>query len=74
MVFQFARIGNDTEAEEFLRWLDETSAVSDYVDTLSGSDLMDVIGAREATGKNYQAEDLRLVCAHAGRVSCRMRN
>ena len=63
MVFQFARVGNDEAAAEFLRKLDEDSPVSKFVDTLSGSDLMDLIGARAADGNSYQAGDLQQVCS-----------
>ena len=63
VVFQFARVGNDKPAEEFLRWLDEESPVSQFVDTLSGNDLMDLIGTRAPDGKGYQAADLQQVCS-----------
>jgi len=56
IVFQFARVGNDKEAEAFLKRLDDESDVKDHVDTMSGNDLMDVIGARKPDG--YTPKDL----------------
>lgn len=41
VVFQFARVGNDEAAEEFLRELDDTSTCRGNVDTLSGKNLVD---------------------------------
>ena len=63
IVFQFARVGNDKEAEEFLKHLGEESSVKDYVDTLSGSDLMTVMGTRAMEGERYTVNDLQMVCA-----------
>ena len=59
MVFQFARVGNDEAAAEFLRKLGEESSVKEFVDTLSGGDLMDLIGTRVTDGTG----DLQQVCA-----------
>ena len=44
VVFQFVSVGNDAEGVKFLRELD-VSSVSKVVDTVSGSDIMDIIGA-----------------------------
>ena len=63
VVFQFARVGDDPAAAEFLRRLAEESSVSELVDTLSAGDLMDLIGARAADGNGYQASDLQQVCS-----------
>ena len=51
------------EAEEFLEHLVERSTVKDYVDTLSGSDLMTVMGTRAKEGEPYRVNDLQMVCA-----------
>ena len=63
MVFQFVRVGDDKDAEEFLRELDDDSSVKDYVDTLSGSDLMELMNLRKAQGINYTENDQRKVYA-----------
>lgn len=59
MVFQFARVGNDYVAAEFLRKLGEDSPVSEFVDTLSGYNLMDLIGMGP---RDFRPEDLQKVC------------
>ena len=46
IAFQFARVGNDRDAKKFLEHLDNKSPVKDYVDTLSGGDLMEIMGMR----------------------------
>ena len=63
VVFQFARVGNDQEGAEFLRNLSEESPVSKLINTVSGGDLMDLIGARAADGRGYQARDIQQVCS-----------
>lgn len=63
MVFQFARVGNDQDAKEFLRKLGEESSVSGVVDILSGNDLMDLVGTRAADG-DFKPEDLQQVCTY----------
>lgn len=64
MVFQFVSIGNDAEGLEFLRGLDEDSSVSQCVDTISGSDLMDLMAMRAAEGRGFEAGDLQKVAMH----------
>ena len=46
IVFQFARVGNDRDGRRFLEHLDNKSPVKDYVDTLSGGDLVGIMGMR----------------------------
>ena len=58
VLFQFARVGNDAEAEKFLKYLDEESYVKDYVDTLSGNDLMDLVGARAGSRAPKDLQDV----------------
>lgn len=74
MVFQFVSVGNDAEGLKFLSELDKSS-VSKVVDTVSGSDIMDIIGARLAHGLGFGSKDLQLVILHPwGELNSRMRN
>ena len=57
-------MGNDKDAKEFLRSLGEDSSVSEFVDTLSGSDLMNLIGPQSADGGDFKPEDLQQVCIY----------
>jgi len=57
VVFQFARVGDDEDAETFLKYLDDESSVKAYVDTLSGSDLMDLMTKHEADGTDFSPDD-----------------
>ena len=63
MVFQFVNVGNDAEGRKFLRELDKSS-ISKVVDTVSGSEIMDTIGARLARGLGFESKDLQLVIPH----------
>jgi len=44
VAFQFARVGSDDDAKKFLQKLDDESKVADYVDTLSGGDIVEIMG------------------------------
>ena len=63
MVFQFARVGDDDEAKRFLKYLDDESSVKAYVDTLSGSDLMNLMTKHEVDGTDFTPDDQVGVCA-----------
>ena len=62
IAFQFARVGNDRDAKKFLEHLDNKSTVKDYVDTLSGGDLMEIMGMRS------KDPDYKLTEKHQRRV------
>ena len=62
VVFQFARVGDDEDAEIFLRKLHDESSVKDYVDTLSGSDLIELMDLQNGGRKDYTENDQRKVC------------
>ena len=63
VVFQFVQIGNDPDLEESLWRLSGKPEFRNCVDTLSGSDLIELIYARAAEGGGYQVEDQQRVCA-----------
>jgi len=47
VVFQFVQVGNDTDAEEYLRKLNEESGVAQYVHVASGTavtEILDTLG------------------------------
>jgi len=57
VVFQFARVGNDENAQKYLKFLDDHSKVKDLVDTMSGNDLMDVIGWRSTDSEEEELNE-----------------
>ena len=68
MVFQFIRVGDDKDAEKYLKYLDEKSSVRKYVDILSGSDLIKLMTDRETQGMDLTPRDQCRVCADGERV------
>ncbi|RPB26493.1 hypothetical protein L211DRAFT_680755 [Terfezia boudieri ATCC MYA-4762] len=64
IAFQFARVGNDRDAKKFLEHLDNKSSVKDYVDTLAGGDLMEIMGMRtkdQALTEKHQRRMIKLL-------------
>lgn len=59
-------MGDDQDAVEFLRKLDEDSSVADFVDIFSGSDLMDLMGPQSADGEDFKPGDLQQVWTPRG--------
>jgi len=64
IAFQFARVGNDRNGQNFLEHLDSKSPVKNYVDTVSGEDLMGIIGSRtrgQALTEEHQQQIIKLL-------------
>ncbi|KAF8419520.1 hypothetical protein EV426DRAFT_576873 [Tirmania nivea] len=71
IAFQFARVGNDRDAQKFLEHLDNKSSVKDYVDTLSGGDLMEIMGMRTKDKALTEKHQRRMIKLLLGPISSR---
>ena len=52
MVFQFVQVGDDSEAEEFLRKLGTESSVAEYVHVILGTTVMKILDELEEKLRN----------------------